>query len=92
MPSGKLHNPGRAGPFVRGWARAALVLSLVPALLGLGLLAFTSVGMAQTLFASFLAVLLGTQILGILGGQTRVEAGHERPSTAQATVVVPGGV
>lgn len=51
------------------WAQAFLVLTLVAALFGLGRLAVTSVGIAQTLFVSFLAVLLGTLILGIVGAR-----------------------
>jgi uncharacterized membrane protein YtjA (UPF0391 family) len=50
------------------WAQAFLVLTLVAALFGLGRLAVASVGIAQTLFVSFLATLLVPLILGLLGG------------------------
>jgi uncharacterized membrane protein YtjA (UPF0391 family) len=61
------------------WARTFLVLTLVAALVGLGRLAVTSVGIAQTLLVSLLAAVLVTLILGLVGGlKLTAEARHNR--------------
>ncbi|HUG28876.1 MAG TPA: DUF1328 family protein [Gemmatimonadales bacterium] len=50
-------------------ALAFLLLAVVAALFGFGGLAAASAGIAQILFAIFMAVFLGTLILSIVGGR-----------------------
>lgn len=78
MTNAKSHDPGVEGAATLKWARSFLVLTLVAALFGLGYLAVGSVGIAQTLLISFLAALLVTLILGLVGG-LKMPIG-ERPS------------
>ncbi|MFN2317971.1 MAG: DUF1328 family protein [Gemmatimonadales bacterium] len=93
MTSGKSHNPGWEGVGPLAWARAFLVLTLGAALLGLGRLAVTSVGIAQALFVSFLAAFLVALILGLVGGlKMTTGARHDRfPVAPNSAVIHPRG-
>lgn len=55
-----------------GWAAFFLIIALIAALFGFGVIAGTAIGIAQVLFYIFLAIFLISLIMGLARGRTRI--------------------